>query len=158
MARVNVFTANAFKLAATNYNDTTGFVQIMEENDLDDFLINTPIQVLTVADAMVSTNQLVFSPTDGIKVGWLVSGQGLDGFGVVLNVRQTYSIAGLPFCDCINNRHLPPMGKRLSTVVCVSPNLIADVPVGTPIIFSVGILQTIVIPTLPSTTNNGRVT
>ena len=66
---IQVMTADAMRLAATQYNDSTAFVTIMQLNGLTDYLINEPVIVTTAAPASMGDQSLIFASTSGIELG-----------------------------------------------------------------------------------------
>jgi hypothetical protein len=156
--RLKVMTANIVTLAAQTYTDSTDFVQIMQRNDLSDIFFNAPVQGRTLSTAPAGSSELVLSPIDGFEVGWLILSDALAELTIITKILQTYSIpAGSPFCDCSKNRVLPATGKRLSTIVCISPSLPNDVEAGTLFTFSVGVPSFLSLPATPLTTQRGVV-
>lgn len=145
-----VMTANAMRLAADQYNDSTFFVSIMQLNDLVDYHINNPVIANTASPALAHAQTLVFGPTEGIELGDYVYCDGYKTFGVVTSVTQNYSIPSTQFCVCKLNlpsdRILPPQGDVVSTTVTISPGLDTALAIGSPVTFTVGSESTILFP------------
>lgn len=158
MPQISVINGNAILLALQYFNDATEFVNIMQTNQLNDWVINGPIIALTQSPNNVGDTVLVLQPTDGIQIGSLVYCDGLDTFGYVLNVQNIYSQqTGLPFASCpplapAPQRILPPSGTWVSTNVTISPGLDNAMVTATGITFAAATQQTITIPAQPSKT------
>lgn len=156
--RLKVMTANVVTLAGQTYADSTDFVQIMQRNDLNDILVNAPVQAITTTVAPAGSSQLVLSPIDGIEVGWMVSSIFISELTIITSIVQTYSIpASTAFCDCSTNRVLPSTGKRLSTIINISPQLSSTIDVGTQFTLSVGVQTVLTLPVTPPSTQRGVV-
>lgn len=170
---VNVLTGNAIQLALDNYGDATGFVQIMDANELDDWLINKPIVTPLLTGNVAGDTLLVCQSTTGIELGMLVYCDGYDTFGVVVNVQPVYSTPSSPIFfgyehlarfaaypllqppSTIPERVLPPNGTIISTNVTITPALDNLMPIGAEITFAAATATRIVIP--PTSATRGAI-
>lgn len=157
MPDISVFDANAIKLAIQYFGDATNFVQIMDVNNLNDWLINAPIITTTSANANAGDSLLVLQPTNGIQLGSLVYCSGLNTYSLVTNVQQVYTTpAGIPFCNCSSSfRQLPASGDWVSTNVSIAPYLDNLMGIGSQVTFAVGAPTKITIPPKPPTSTRG---
>ena len=177
MQNIRLLNGNAIKLALKYFGDATGFVQIMEANDLEDFVINAPIAALTAANSLAGDTLLVLEPTMGITVGMLVYCGGYDTYGLVTEVTPVYQTpAGIPFAQGyadiqslypaatpvaeslppsgIPVRIMPGLGKQISTNVLIAPGLDNVMFELTTVTFAVGAPSNLTIPNQPSNRGN----
>jgi hypothetical protein len=159
---IGVMTADAMRLAATQYNDATGFVAIMQANDFDDYLINGPVIANTVTPAYAGGTVLLLPPTQDIQLGSLVWCNGIETNAVVVNVRQIRAVSSRPFCTCtsgVTRSHiLPPQGDIVTTSVTISPPLDYDLEVGSEVVFTVGYMTSVTLPDVLPAGANGKPT
>lgn len=155
-------TADAMRLAASQYNDATGFVAIMQENDFDDYLINGPVVTNTATPTYAGGQVLLLPPTQGIQLSSLVWCNGITTNSVVINVRQNRAVSSRPFCTCksgVTNSHiLPPQGDIMTTSVTISPPLDHDLEFGSEVIFTVGYMTSVSLPDVLPAGANGKPT
>jgi hypothetical protein len=146
MQNITLITGNAVQLALQYFGDATGFVQILEQNDLEDFVINSPIITTTAANNLAGDQLLVLPPMMGITIGMLVYCEGYDTYGLVTQVTPVYQTpAGIPFAQGyadigalypsataiaeslppsgIPVRIMPGLGTQISTNVSIAPGL-----------------------------------
>lgn len=156
--QVTFLHGNAIKLAIDNYNDATNFVQIMQANWLDDWIIRGPIKVQTLSSNQAGDNTLVLSPTQDIKAGDLVYCAGLSTFSFVISIEQIFQTPTVPYVFCDgpygpNTVHrLPPSGQWVSTNVQITPSLDQPMSLASFVTFAAGTPTTITIPQTGSTT------
>lgn len=147
---VQVMTANAMRLAADQYNDSTAFVNILLLNNLDDYHINAPVTANLATTAKAGQQSLIFPPTDGVELGDYVYCSSLHTYAVVTNVEQNFSVPDSEFCVCNVNtatdRVLPPQGEIVSTTITIAPGLDLPLDVGSPVMFAVGAQSTVFMP------------
>jgi hypothetical protein len=172
---INVLNANAIKLALKYFGDATGFVQIIEANDLTDWAIGAPIITETVMPNLTGDTVLILPPLDGVETGMLVYCDGYGTYGLVTLVETVSQIpAGIPFAqgyadiaalyqsDVAIAESLPPsgrpirimpgLGQPVSTNVTITPGLDNLMAAGSTVTFAIGNPIEIVIPT----TSNSR--
>jgi hypothetical protein len=173
MQTIKLLNGNAVKLALKYYGDATGFVQILEANDLEDFVINAPISAQTIANNKAGDTILVLPPTMGITVGMLVYCPGYNTYGLVAAVKPVFQVpSGIPFAQGYADiqasfppnsgvaetlppggrpvRIMPGLGKQVSTNVTIVPPLDNEMFETTIVIFAVGAPTELVIPNLPA--------
>lgn len=152
MAIKKLMDANAIKLAIDQYNDATGFIQIMNANHFDDWLINKAIVAPTSSLTSVGSNLIILEPTDDIRIGDLVYCSGFDTYSVVLDVEKFYSDeTGLPFCSCPSlplgpARVLPPTGTWIATHITTADTIQTEMAIGELVTFAIGAPKNVTIP------------
>jgi hypothetical protein len=147
---IAVMTANLMRVAANHYNDATGFVAILQQNNFTDYRINDPVVVNTVVPCVAGQQTLLFPPTVGIQLGDYVYCNGLASCSVVIGVTQNYSVPSSPYCACPLSSQtvtiIPPQGDVVNTVVTIAPGLDVSLAVGSAVTFTIGTQTTIVLP------------
>lgn len=154
----SVMTANLMRLAATQFNDATAFVAIMQENNYIDYRINDPVVINTVTPCVAGQQNITFPPIKGIKLGDFMYCNGLATSSVVTGVTYNYSVPVTSFCVCQPKTSttivVPPQGDILSTFVTIAPGLDFSLAVGSRVIFTIGTQTDVVFPdTLPLGSN-----
>lgn len=150
--QVSLLRGNAIKLAIDTYGDATNFVQIMQANWLDDWIIRGPVKLQTMSANQIGDDTLVMQPTLDINAGDLVYCEGLETFGFVLCTYQNYDTPTTPYIFCDgpygpNAAHrLPPSGRWLSTSVKITPTLSRSMLLASWVTFTAGKPTTITLP------------
>lgn len=151
---IKVMNANAIRLAADNFADSTAFVLLMQTNNLTDYRINEPVIVNLKQPASVGATLLVLPPTSGIEIGDTLYYNG--GYSVVTNVEDQRDTPSSNFCNCDRaGRVIPTEGVLTSTQVDITPGLAAALPTGSSVTFAVSTESPVLIPNPPQPSAQG---
>lgn len=147
--------ADAIKLAVDAYGDATGFVAILQANQLSDWIINAPVNAIVAAPAHAGSTSVTLQPIDNISFGRLIYSNGMASFNVITNVTQNYEVPSASFCVCevpgSPQKRLPPLGDLLSTTINIAPGLTTPLSVGDEVTIAIGNPTSLTIPPKPPT-------